>query len=124
MSEDALSPEAFGAAFKSFLTVMTQHAQPPVGTLQQRIAAHLGADPSKLPVFADEFDPYEHPNVQVAIDAMLTEHQDEAELVGIAAQQPALRRTGSGDDRQPGSAARHATDRRRTGGLRQFPSCE
>lgn len=33
------------------------------------IAEHLGAEPSTLPIVAENFDAFEHPNVQLAIDA-------------------------------------------------------
>ena len=87
MTAEALSPEQFGVAFKAFLEAMTRVATPADGALHERIGAHLGADPAQLPVFSEEFDPYEHPNVQVAIDAYLETEGRAAELVGVAAQQ-------------------------------------
>jgi len=85
MTADELSPARFGAAFKAFLEAVNQAATPVEGTLHERISEHLGADPSLLPVFSEEFDPYEHPNVQVAIDAYLEPNARSAELIGIAA---------------------------------------
>lgn len=87
MTADELSPVQFGAAFKAFLEAMTRAAAPTEGALHERISEHLGADPAQLPVFAEELDPYEHPNVQVSIDAYLAAEGHDADLVGVAAQQ-------------------------------------
>lgn len=87
MAADELSPERFGIAFKAFLETMNRVSSPADGALHERISEHLGADPTQLPVFSEELDPYEHPNVQVAIDAYLATDGHGADLVGIAAQQ-------------------------------------
>lgn len=87
MTVDELSPAQFGAAFKAFLEAVNQAATPVKGTLHERISEHLGVDPALLPVFSEEFDPYEHPNLQVAIDAYLEPEGRSADLIGIAAQQ-------------------------------------
>jgi hypothetical protein len=87
MTADDLSPVQFGASFKAFLEAMTRVVAPAEGTLHERISEHLAADPAQLPVFSEEFDPYEHPNVQVAIDAYLAAEGHDADLVGVAAQQ-------------------------------------
>jgi DNA polymerase III delta prime subunit len=86
MAADELSPSRFGAAFKAFMEAVAAAASPVTGTLHERISAHLGADPSNLPVFTEEFDPYEHPNVQIAIDDYLAANGG-SDPVGIAAQQ-------------------------------------
>jgi DNA polymerase III delta prime subunit len=86
VSADELSPEKFGAVFRSFLETMVRSSAPPEGTLQDRIAEHVGTDPATLPVFSEEFDPYEHPNVQIAINDVHEKQENTAELVGIAAQ--------------------------------------
>lgn len=87
MPQDELSPARFGAAFKAFMEAVAQGVTPPEGVIADRVRAHLHVDPTRLPVTAEEFDPYEHPNVQVAMDAYLAEPGHRAELVGIAAQQ-------------------------------------
>ncbi|HYH13087.1 MAG TPA: hypothetical protein VD789_12085, partial [Thermomicrobiales bacterium] len=87
MAVDDLSPERFATAFKAFLEAVSRAESPAEGALHDRIGAHLDTDPSQLPVFTEELDPYEHPNLQVAIDACLAAEGREARLVGIAAQQ-------------------------------------
>src|SRR5262249_37643832 len=69
MRESDLSPARFGASFKEFMDAVLAAASPPTSPLLDRIRAHLGADAGQLPVIAEEFDPYEQPNVQVALDA-------------------------------------------------------
>jgi hypothetical protein len=80
---DDISPARFGAAFKAFMDAVVAAAEPPLSPLLERIRAHLGTDPTRLPVVAEEFDSFEHPNLQVALDDHLGR---EAELVGVAAE--------------------------------------
>jgi hypothetical protein len=63
-------------------TVIGQ-AAPRRGGLGERIAAHLGVNPAELPVTSEEFDPYEQPNIQVALDDYLAGPGRVAELVGV-----------------------------------------
>ena len=48
-------------------------AAPPRSPLLERIQAHLGAEATQHPVIAEEYDAFEHPNVQVALEAYLAE---------------------------------------------------
>jgi len=84
MMADDLSPARFGGAFKSFMDAVVAEASPPRSPLLERIQAHLGADPTQLPVIAEEFDSFEHPNVQVALDGYLGGTGRHAALVGVA----------------------------------------
>lgn len=68
---DDLSPARFGTAFKAFMDAVVAESSPPRSPLLERIAAHLGTDPTRLPVIAEEFDSFEHPNVQVALEDYL-----------------------------------------------------
>ena len=54
--------------------------------LWQRLRDHLGGEPAGLPVVTEGFAPYEHPNVQAAVEAYLGEPGVTAELVGITGQ--------------------------------------
>jgi hypothetical protein len=87
-SAETAAPEtaAFGAAFKAFMDAMVAQATPPESPLLSRIRAHVGDDPATLPVIAEEFDAFEHPNVQVAFDALLAEEGRSVTLVGVAAE--------------------------------------
>jgi hypothetical protein len=70
---DDLTPARFGTAFKAFMGAVVAAAVPPSSPLLERIQAHLGPDLANLPVIAEEFATYDHPNVQVALDAYLAE---------------------------------------------------
>jgi DNA polymerase III delta prime subunit len=80
---DNLAPERFGSAFKAFMDAVLAAASPPQSPLLERIAAHLGVELSRLPVISEEFDSFEHPNLQVALDAYVSQPGREAELVGF-----------------------------------------
>src|SRR5882762_11137892 len=87
MSETNLSAADFGATFKAFMEAMIADAA--LGSpspLLDRIRAHVGIDPTQLPVIAEEFDAYEQPNLQVAFDDYLQRAGRHADLVGVAAE--------------------------------------
>jgi hypothetical protein len=85
MHETDLSPAAFGATFKAFMdTVVAQASAGLASPLLDRIRAHVGVEPTQLPVIAEEFDAFEHPNLQVAIDDCLKKPGRQADLVGVA----------------------------------------
>ncbi len=83
MADDDLSPARFGTAFKEFMDTMVAAAVSQRSPLLDRIEEHLGADPSTLAVIEEEFDSFEQPNVQVALDAYLAEPGRSATLLGI-----------------------------------------
>src|SRR5262249_41468018 len=85
MPENDLDPARFGSAFKAFMEAVAAAADPPRSTLIDRIRAHLKADPTQHPVIAEEYDAFEHPNVQVALDAYLAGTERQADLVGVGA---------------------------------------
>jgi DNA polymerase III delta prime subunit len=85
MSDTELSPARFGTAFKEFIEAVLREAAPRAAPLLERIRAHLGADPTQLPVTSEEFDSFEHPNVQVALDAYVAGAGRRMELLGISA---------------------------------------
>jgi hypothetical protein len=83
MAEEPFSPSEFAAAFRRFLDfVNVQGAD--ASPLLTRIADHLGADPRRLTVTVEEFDAFEHPNVQVALNECLARAGRENELIGAA----------------------------------------
>jgi len=79
----SLTPEEFGTAFRRFIQVMNTAAA--TGGLAQRLSGHLGQDPATVPVLAEEFPSYEHPCLQLALDAVLAADGIEFERVGLAA---------------------------------------
>jgi hypothetical protein len=80
----SMSPKQFGTAFKSFMETVVQAASPPANPLLERIQAHLDADPNELAIVAEEFDTFEHPNVQVALDFVLNSTGRKRDLVGVS----------------------------------------
>src|SRR6266508_888097 len=80
-----LTPGAFGAAFKRFVDAMNAEAAKETNPLIERLRAHLGSDPGRMPIVTEDFDNYEHPNVQVALDKVLYSNGRSADLVGISA---------------------------------------
>lgn len=82
----SLEPEGFAAAFRSFMDAMLFQASTDQGPLLERIQSHIGDDPATLPVITEEFDTFEHPNVQAAFDSLLAEPGRSAQLVGVAAE--------------------------------------
>jgi hypothetical protein len=85
MAGDDLDPARFGATFTAFMEAVTAATPPPRSPLLERIRAHLGGDPSQQPVIAEEYDTFEQPNVQVALDAYLSGPGRATDLVGIGA---------------------------------------
>jgi DNA polymerase III delta prime subunit len=80
---DDLDPAQFGSAFMAFMQAMTTAADQPRSPLMDRIQTHLGTDPTQLPVISEEYDAFEHPNAQVALDAYLAGPERQADLVGV-----------------------------------------
>jgi hypothetical protein len=72
-------PGSFGAAFAEFMRVMSLVAEERESEVTVRLREHLGTDPKGLPTTGAEFPLAEHPNLQLALDAVL----GDAELVAL-----------------------------------------
>jgi hypothetical protein len=70
---------AFGGAFEDFMRAMTLAAEHQESEVTVRLREHLGADPKELPSTGAEFSLTEQANLQLALDAVLTD----AEIVGF-----------------------------------------
>jgi len=70
---------AFGAAFEEFMHAMSFAAEHTESEVTVRLREHLRADPKELPTTGAEFPLTEHANLQLAIDAVLSD----AEIVGF-----------------------------------------
>jgi hypothetical protein len=57
-----------------------QHAPTPEPEIRRRLREHLGADPAQLEVLSESLSPYDHVNVQVALEAL----DGDVELIGIS----------------------------------------
>jgi hypothetical protein len=75
---------AFGAAFSEFVDAMSAAARARESELVARLREHLGADPRELPSTGADFVPTDHPNLQLALEAVLPD----AEVIGISAEHP------------------------------------
>ena len=84
MSEKEISPSRFASVFAEFIQQVAATARRPESQLRDRIAAHLGADPAQLPVTTEQFDTFEAPNLQLALDAYLKAEGRSGELLGIS----------------------------------------
>src|SRR5207249_4806492 len=82
--DERTSPEEFGLLFKRFLDDIVNRAEVPEGPLLKRLRAHLGGEPTRMPVISEEIQRFEQPNLQVAMDAYLEEAGHSAELIGLA----------------------------------------
>jgi hypothetical protein len=67
---DAFDPEAFGRAFQAFLQHVHELVPDQDDSVRALATAHLGVEPGGLPSLSERFDPSEHPNLQLALDAM------------------------------------------------------
>lgn len=87
MTDDNLDPARFGEAYLEFLRVVTANAPKRGPILRDRIQAHLETNSNTLPVFTETFDPHDHPNVQVALDAWVREGDNrETTPIGVSTQ--------------------------------------
>lgn len=82
---DGITPAEFGTAFKRFVDAMNAEAAKETSPLIERLRQHLGGDPGRIPIVTEDFDNYEHPNVQVALDKVLSSGGRSADLVGFSA---------------------------------------
>jgi hypothetical protein len=80
--------ERFASSFQRFLEsmAMTAASQRP-SPFRDEIAGHLGDDADAMPVVAETFPAYDHPNVQVAIEAFLERDGRRSRLIGLSGQQ-------------------------------------
>ena len=68
----------FATRFSEFMQAMPAAAERPESELVERIREHLGAEPGELPSTAADFSITEHPNLQLALEAVLPD----AEVLG------------------------------------------
>lgn len=86
MADDDLPPERLASVFAGFIQQIAATVRPEPSPLLDKITAHLGSDPASLPVTLEQFDTFEQPNLQVAIDAYLAQDGRTAELIGVSMQ--------------------------------------
>ena len=82
---DGIDPTAFASAFKSFVDNVNAIAARETTPLIERLKEYLGPEPGQVPIVAEEIESYEHPNVQMALDAVMAKKGRQVELIGVAA---------------------------------------
>ena len=90
MTDSLPDAGSFGAAFEDFMRAMTAAAERPESDLALRIREHLGTDPNELPVTVAQFHSTDHPNLQLALDAVLPD----AEILGYTTRNQPFAETG------------------------------
>jgi hypothetical protein len=86
MADIQMDPAQFATSFKAFMDQMVTTAAQD-SPLVDRVQAHLGSDPRQLAVMSEEYDSFEHPNLQVGLDAILNVAGRQAELLGVGTDQ-------------------------------------
>ncbi|HEY7484058.1 MAG TPA: hypothetical protein VH912_06300 [Streptosporangiaceae bacterium] len=72
MSEaGSLSAAEFGTAFKGFLEQAAQGVEAPEPVFAQLIRGLFDAEPAQLPILSQQFEVSDHPNVQIAMGAVI-----------------------------------------------------
>jgi len=82
MAMDEAAVDEFAELFRRFLDRMA-HPVNEGPSLAERLAEHLGVEPIGLSAIAETFEPWEHANVQAALDAYLAQSGYDAQLVGV-----------------------------------------
>lgn len=103
MTDNPLDPAQFGSAFKAFMEAVVNAPTQMTSPLLERIRAHLVVDPTQLPVIAEEFDSFEHPNLQLALDEYLSRQGRRGDLLGVAAENKRFMSSGLSDILSAGS---------------------
>jgi hypothetical protein len=84
MADDAPNPRDFGASFKQFMDKMSAAAPKPQPVFRVLLEEHLGCSPLDLPIVSETFQKFEHPNVQRALDAILSRPGCEHTVHGVS----------------------------------------
>ena len=80
MAAEPFDVERFAELFQEFLTRLPGPRPPAESALLRLVSEHLGADPAGLPVLSEHFSTMEHPNLQLAFDALLAAGDGQAVL--------------------------------------------
>jgi hypothetical protein len=76
-----VEPEELAGALKDLMEWAREHAPAPEPEVRRRLREHFGSEPRDLPVVARGLQPWDRPNLQVALDAWTPDR--EVELVGL-----------------------------------------
>jgi cell division protease FtsH len=88
MADDPpISIESFGASFKSFLEQMSSSAPADEPVFLRHLRNHFDADPVQYPILTEEFEVADHPNLQTAIEELISGSDCSVELIGVIGDQ-------------------------------------
>ena len=76
----AIDPKDFGTSFKGFLDQMSQATPAEEPVFRKRLREHFGQSPDECHCLTEKFDPHDHANVQMAIEATLLDGRSLDEL--------------------------------------------
>src|ERR1700751_5905916 len=79
----SISPNEFGASFKGFLDQMSSAAPAEEPAIRKRLREHFGQETETLPTLTEKFPPYDHGNLQCAIESDWSKQNGSVEICGI-----------------------------------------
>jgi energy-coupling factor transporter ATP-binding protein EcfA2 len=79
-----MDPLELASAIRDLTRWAEAHAPDPEPELRRRLREHLGEDPAALTVVSERLTTYEHPNVQVALDAWTAGAGAGVEVLGLS----------------------------------------
>ena len=82
MTLEDVDVDRFAEQFQRFLEAMAQARRPKESPLRALVRDHLGLDPAGLPIISERFATVEHPNLQLALDALLGDGEGQS-VVGL-----------------------------------------
>src|SRR5262245_30806321 len=84
-SDESHSPGTFGESLAAFLDAALTSSEAAEPELRRLVREHLQGEPRTLPVVSLDISAIDHPNLQVALDALFVREGWSADLVGIDA---------------------------------------
>jgi hypothetical protein len=84
MDDAELPPDRLASVFAGFVRQVAAAAAEQSSPLLTRLHAHLGVDLARQPVIVEQFDTFEQPNLQVALDAYAAGDGRSVALVGVS----------------------------------------
>src|SRR2546422_10045665 len=82
MDEREIPPDRLAGIFAAFVSQVAAAGAEP-SPLLTRLRTHMGTELAQLPVTVEQFDTFEQPNLQVALDAYMAGDGRAADLIGV-----------------------------------------
>src|SRR5438128_9737603 len=78
-----LSPADFGVSFKNFLDQVAAQKPEEEPVFVRHLREHFGTAPQTLPIVSERFEKYDHANVHVALEELVSRDGRSASMLGI-----------------------------------------